>query len=125
MRIFVVLVFSMLISACIALPATKENENSNCDLVSHEMYVDTVVLGMPDFSKSEGNGEAELLVIGTGLAIYSVSWVISGSIVLIGNTILWLETKGKCDEREFETIQITKDNDFVCNIDSGQCQVQK
>jgi hypothetical protein len=113
----------LFISACIALPATKEVTNSNCDLVTREMYVDSHTLGNLHNLNGSGNLEAVVVLAAAGLIIYSVSWVISGSIVLSGNTIHWLETKGRCNERESETVRITKDDNLACKIDSGQCTV--
>ena len=89
---------TLFISACIALPATREVTNSNCDLVTREMYVDSHTLNNFNLNVA-GNGEGIVVLAATGLVIYSVSWVISGSIVLTGNTIHWLETKGRCNER--------------------------
>ena len=113
---------TLFISACIALPATREVTNSNCDLVTREMYVDSHTLNNFNISGTV-NGEGIVVLAATGLVIYSVSWVISGSIVLTGSSIHWLETKGRCNERETETVQISKDDNLACKIDSGQCKV--
>jgi len=123
MRKTFIAMITLLISACIALPATKEVTNNDCDLVTREMYVDSHTLGDFNYVNGAGSGEAIVVLAATALVIYSVSWVISGSIVLTGNSIHWLETKGRCNERKSETVEITKDDNLACEIVSGQCTV--
>jgi hypothetical protein len=121
MKTFIIIA-TLLISACIALPATKEASNNNCDLVTREMYVDSHTLNNFHFNGTV-NGKERIVLAATGLVIYSVSWVISGSIVLTGNTIHWLETKGRCNERKAEIVPVSKSDSLACRIDSGQCKV--
>ena len=122
MKKALIIMTTLFISACIALPATREVTNNNCDLVTREMYIDSHTINNFHLNVA-GNGEGIVVLAVTGLVIYSVSWVISGSIVLTGNTVHWLETKGRCNERKTETVEISKDDNLACKIDNGQCKI--
>jgi hypothetical protein len=124
MRVIVLVVLGVFISACIALPATRESKTSECELVTREMYIETRGPDLHELMIGTGSTE-ELVVIAAGLLIYSVSWVVSGSIVLVGNTIHWIESKGKCSEQGHDIIQINEADNLACSVESGQCAILK
>ena len=130
MRKIVVVALINFVSGCIVLPATRDGENSDCELVTREMYVDVHELGSfdPDadaVAEILVNAEGVLVFVAVSSVIFSVSWIVSSSIVLVGNTIHWIETKGKCNARADDIVAVDVTDSFACNVKSGQCTILK
>jgi hypothetical protein len=82
-------------------------DDSNCILHTKELELEVtgseVSLGLNCY------GETCLAVLAAASAVSITTFLVSGSIVLIGNTFHWLEKEGSCDDG-FIKIQI--DNFF-------------
>ena len=89
----------MLISGCFTVIPAQEDE-TDCELWSREWELN---LSDSDLSLLQGPiycSEPEcLLVVSLSLvAIPITSFIVSGSIVVVGNTVHWLEEQGTCEE---------------------------
>ena len=83
---------ALLISACVYYPTRVEVYDSDCSIKTRKL----VLAVLPSNSVgwcSSGSAGACLAAIA---AVGPVTAVVSGSIVVIGNTLYWLEKEGPC-----------------------------
>ncbi len=95
----VLLVSVFLVTACAFYPtASKQQHHANdCDMATRSLDL--------DYAEMSGNGcsgatseAAAICLAALGIVVPVGSLVASGSIVLIGNTLHWLEYHGTCDD---------------------------
>jgi hypothetical protein len=82
---------TLLISGCIYYPKRIEVYDSDCGIKSRKLVLD--VVGSNAGPCAGGSVGACLAVLA---AVGPVTAVVSGSIVVVGNTLYWLEKEGKC-----------------------------
>ena len=106
-NIFILIFFlSIIIESCLVIPKTEHSTVSNCELITkrwtlefHGIGSNNECYGCDDFVRGviECGGEVEECV--AILATVSIGWtVIAGSVVVVGNTIHWLEKQGSCED---------------------------
>ncbi len=90
-------------AGCIVYPKQVSVYDRYCGVRSHKLTLEAeYVLGhCPNSTAAEA--EACLLII-AGSAV--ASSVISGSIVVVGNTIYWLEKQGRCKQTNVAELNI-------------------
>jgi hypothetical protein len=107
MRYISILFITLLIQSCIVLPKTVPEEDQECLLVTKSMtidyytspdMIDEAVDEMVHAISSDCHEPECLLVFAPLIAISVGSLVVSGSIVVVGNTIHWIEEQGRCDD---------------------------
>ena len=84
---------SFAISACVVYPEVTTYYDADCKIEARQLELKSEVLANADCGGGgavAGACWAALLGVGTASAI------VSGSIVVVGNTVFWLEKKGKC-----------------------------
>ncbi|MCK5603963.1 hypothetical protein KAR91_18900 [Candidatus Pacearchaeota archaeon] len=107
--ILIFIIFTL--QSCVVLPKTVEDE-SNCELYTKQITLE--MKAIPDFTYISGcHDEICLLLL---FAPVTVSAVVSGSIMLAGNTIHWIEKEGRCDE-DFIAENVAKTSEEIA--DSG------
>lgn len=84
-----------LLPSCIVVPRTVELYDPECRVVARHMDLQTVQIGY--ISGCANDGCAVLIV--AAAATVTASAIISGSIVVIGNTVYWFEKQGRCNPR--------------------------
>jgi hypothetical protein len=79
--------------ACAFVPKVDSQQDyaKHCELYTKELTLDAVSLGGLDCGTSSSCLAIAAIVPATTL-------LVSGSIVLVGNTLHWLEYQGSCDE---------------------------
>ena len=102
-----ILVLVIPIQSCIFLPKTVAPEDQDCLLATKSMtlhvhtseaLIDEAVDEMVAAITSDCHEPECLLVVAPIVAISVGSLVVSGSIVVTGNTIHWLEKQGRCQD---------------------------
>jgi len=85
------------LSSCVFVPKESEKQKyaDNCNMFTRQLTLSAQDIN-GQVCNSGSNAEACLMVYGVVLPIGS--FVISGSIVLIGNTLHWLEYQGPCSD---------------------------
>jgi hypothetical protein len=83
------------LAGCVFYPARVAYYDEDCRVRSHKLHLEAEVIGNLDNCHGE-QAKACLVAIA---AVGSVSAVVSGSIVIAGNTIYWLERQGACRTR--------------------------
>lgn len=100
------LLVMLIIQSCIVIPKTVPEEDQDCLLVTKSMTIDyytspELIDGAVDEminAISSDCHEPECLLLFAPLVAISVgSFIVSGSIVVAGNTIHWIEKQGRCD----------------------------
>ena len=92
------LIFALL-QGCVAYPkTTPDRDNKRCDLVTKKLRLATE----KDAYKVAAKIDPISAVVSAGL-LYGVTVVVSGSVVLVGNTVHFLEKQGQCDDSFLNT----------------------
>lgn len=83
------------VSGCVFYPRTIEYYDAECEIRYRQLVLKTepMQIACSGANPSDPQGHACLAAI---LAISAGSGVVSGSIVVVGNTVYWLERRGKC-----------------------------
>jgi hypothetical protein len=82
----------LLLQACVMVPRTNYNYDPECRTVARQMTLEPVQVA--GFGGCSNSGCAYLLVLAGATA--AASTVVSGSIVIVGNIVYWLENQGRC-----------------------------
>ncbi|MBI4998163.1 MAG: hypothetical protein HZC22_14975 [Rhodocyclales bacterium] len=82
-----------LLPSCIVVPRTVEVYDPECQVVARHMDLQAVQIGY--ISRCSNQGCAALIV--AAAATVTATAIISGSIVVIGNTVYWFEKQGRCN----------------------------
>lgn len=85
------------LGSCTFTPKVAEQQDyaSACDMTTKALTLDKEVFAMTSCGSDAKAIPACLLAYAIGIP--ALSLVVSGSIVVAGNTIHWLEYQGKCD----------------------------
>jgi len=90
-----IIAVSFFVSGCVFYPRTIEYYDAQCDIKYRKLVLETEAMketcSGPRSNDPEGHGCLALVV-----AMSAGSAIVSGSIVVAGNTIYWLEKEGKC-----------------------------
>ena len=100
-RIFVVVIFITVLGGCVFTPVVSHNQpyNRNCDMKTQKLKLSPAqqqqTLRCNHLSPK--NAILSCIVL-EGIILPAGSFIVSSSIVLINNTLHWIEYKGKCDK---------------------------
>ncbi|EGI78122.1 hypothetical protein HGR_02333 [Hylemonella gracilis ATCC 19624] len=84
------------IAGCVVVPRQTTSFNEDCQIVQRHLKLGVALLtDNPPMNCSKTDECTALLTLYAGLAAGTA--VVSGSIVLVGNTVYWLEEQGRCD----------------------------
>ena len=93
-EIHLFLILSVSLLGCTFVPEVSEQQDYayECEMHTKELTLTSEYL---NFQGECGDATACLLAVGIGIP--TVTFIVSGSVVVIGNTIHWLEYHGACD----------------------------
>ena len=80
------------LQACVFVPRTTEVYDFDCRVSSRQMDLQAVEIG--GFGRCQSR-ECAVILVAVG-ATAAASAVVSGSIVVVGNVVYWLEKQGRC-----------------------------
>jgi len=104
-----ILICLLKVTGCVYVPKTDTDEDDEkCQLKTRSLTLDVYNL-TPEYTAAaddmhqliQGNcteAECLLIVLLTPIAISAGSFIVSGSIIVAGNTVHWIEKQGKCDD---------------------------
>ena len=108
-HICLITLFAFLSLSCAVVPVQRAHSPYDrvCGISTHEYHLKVVEMG----NISASCHSAECIV---SIGVFAAAWagvtaVVSGSIVLIGNTVHWIEQQGPCNKNELEQ-QVTNVN---------------
>ena len=86
----------VLLQACVYVPRTREVYDAGCQVVYKQMVLEAVQMrGAERCASTPATAECLVAALGSGFTVVA-SAVVSGSIVIAGNTLYWLEKQGSC-----------------------------
>lgn len=87
------------ISGCAFVPRVSEEQKylQQCKLFTKQLELDIEVI---DASGCEKTDDVGLCLLVYAVGVPTVTLVVSGSIVVAGNTIHWMEYQGRCENSE-------------------------
>ena len=106
-KYLLLVLITFLIQSCIVIPKTVPEEDQECLLVTKSMtidyytspdMIDEAVDEMVNAITSDCHEPECLLLLAPLITISVGSFIVSGSIVVVGNTIHWIEEQGRCDD---------------------------
>jgi hypothetical protein len=80
------------LQACIFLPRTAEVYDADCQIAARHMVLQPVQVASISGCNNQG---CAILLAASGVTA-AASAIISGSIVVAGNAVYWLEKQGRC-----------------------------
>jgi len=101
MKPFLLIFAALLLQSCIVVPRTEVIYDPQCQIRFKQMRLETKVFkqGQTPATTTPVNCQNNAECLGALALIGGVSAasvVISGSIVIVGNTVYWLEKQGRC-----------------------------
>lgn len=84
-----------MIQGCIYLPHTSSVYDPACDVYERQMTLQVEQIGLIGNCSNQG---CATLLVAAGV-VSAATAVVSGSIVVVGNVVFWLEKKGQCPSR--------------------------
>jgi hypothetical protein len=87
--------FTIALQACVIVPTTTEAYDADCRVMTKTMELEPIQIA--SIRNCSNSGCAAVLVAAGATA--AVSAVISGSIVVVGNAVYWLEKQGRCQRQ--------------------------
>jgi len=98
MKIIISVILLTLCSGCAITPKlSKTQDKTDCNLVTKKLELETTTL------KTNCKANEIVFCLTAGALTGAVTGVISGSIVLAGNTLHWIEQQGKCEDSVLNT----------------------
>lgn len=88
----VVMATGIVLAGCVYVPRTVEVYDADCQITARQMTLELQQVG---YIAGCSNESCVALVLGAG-AVGAVTAVVSGSIVVAGNVVHWLEKQGRC-----------------------------
>ena len=88
---------SLLASGCFYYPKTVEYYDYGCEIQARQVVLKSEAL--PAYCSAASTQAEATGCLALALGVSAGSAVVSGSIVVAGNTVYWLEKRGKCITR--------------------------
>ena len=90
---------ALMMSACVYVPVVDEHsaDSSNCKTFTKSMSLNAIEM-QGNIAPECRTGECAATALAAVVVVSAGSALISGSIVLTGNTIHWLEYQGTCSD---------------------------
>ena len=85
-------ILALLLQACVFVPRTTTKFDEDCHILARHMTMEPVQIAQ--LSSCTNSQCTEFMVI-AGITA-AASAVISGSIVIVGNVVYWMEKQGRC-----------------------------
>jgi hypothetical protein len=89
----------ILLSSCAFVPRVSDNQiyANKCQMHTRHLTLGAEDLGALNCGSSGNNESAEACMIAFGVVVPVSTFIVSGSIVVAGNTLHWLEYQGSCE----------------------------
>jgi hypothetical protein len=98
-RVLLLLSFTTLLTSCFTVHAVNKPEDNQCDLLTKELEIhyskDLSSFYLDGVGGNINSSEEMLIVLA---AIPATTFVVSGSISVLGNMVHWVEKQGRCDD---------------------------
>ena len=90
-------ILCLFLPSCIVFYPEVKNNERDCQLLSRERTLERKVIygTLPTCSSDEASCASFLAAV---VAVPVTTIVLSGSIVVVGNTVHWMERQGKCED---------------------------
>ena len=92
LRPWLVACAALLLQACVIVPRTVERYDAECRIQSRHVVLDAVQVGSIGSCSNQGC----VAIVALAGVTAAASAVVSGSIVVVGNVVYWLEKQGRC-----------------------------
>jgi len=95
-----ILILLCSLTACFTVKSVEKKDEESCELVTKELEMDfnkDVSNGMIS-GKTDPRAMLPLLVV-----VPPLSFIVSGSVSVVGNAIHWIEKKGRCNDTEVQS----------------------
>ena len=94
------LLIPLFLSSCMFVPKTTTEPDQQCKLVTKKVTLELKEVKGNIFRGCNNPSCIIVAPLAAGVVLPAGSFIVSGSIVAVGNTIHWIEGQGRCDESE-------------------------
>ena len=87
----------LFLSGCTFLPATSEDQSyaDRCEMLTKKLTLTSEYFDLHHGCGNDAN--TPMCYLASAIGVPAISFVVSGSIVMVGNTINWFEYQGTCE----------------------------
>jgi len=89
--IFTLLTILLLLSCTVSPKVMHDSDNESC-------HLETKMRALKIKEELKGGSRADPITLAVASIYTATTTIVSGSIVLVGNTVHWMEKQGKCDD---------------------------
>ena len=102
MKTVTLITFSLILTSCATIvpQAITDIDSTRCNLVTKKLTLKAIEHPLPDDC---GDIECIIAILAASALYTATTGIISGSIVLVGNTVHWLEKQGSCNDSFLNT----------------------
>ena len=94
-----IIAVSFVITSCVFVPVTADKQKyyDKCKMITKKLTIEPKIRSR--YVKCSGSSDDLAICLVAAGILAPVSFVVSGSVALIGNTIHWMEYKTGCDPK--------------------------
>lgn len=100
-RLLIALALSPLMG-CMAVPSANNIDAENCEMTTPQWTLKIALTSPVKACEGTQNTSALGCLATFGIVVPAVSTVVSGSVVIVGNTLHWIEYQGFCNEKQIQ-----------------------
>lgn len=94
---------ALLLTACVFTPKVVSRYDEVCDIEVRHLVLSAEQTGFA-FVGQTCNGRDCLVLLAGEVLLVPVSAIVSGSIVLVGNTVFWMQKRGNCQDDDSQPV---------------------
>ncbi len=106
-----------ILSGCFTVKAVNQPEDESCHLVTKALAMNfsgdlssSYLQSSADVNQNSDSSKAVLVLL---VAIPVTSFIVSGSISVLGNAVHWVEKQGRCEDSEIRTFTSAVNDSIV------------
>ena len=94
-KLMLIILLSLLVSSCVYYPRKIEHYDAECKITFNTLELETKEM-KDACAKTNSNDPSGAACLTGILTLSAASAIVSGSLVVVGNTAYWLEKEGRC-----------------------------
>jgi hypothetical protein len=94
-KVMAIIALSFSVSSCVYYPKQIEYYDAQCDITAKKLVLETKEMKDACSGPNANDPQGKACLTGI-LTLSGVSAIVSGSVVVVGSTVYWLEKEGRC-----------------------------
>ncbi len=110
LKVMLFICLSASLTGCFTVKKVDNPEDKRCNLVTKELELNY----SKDLTQKMGSGTDPRAVLPLLVVVPPISFIVSGSVTVVGNAVHWIEKQGRCDDEEVTSFT-NEHNEAVIN----------